>query len=352
MAAAEFINALDAGMEDLALELAQTVHIFNPPEDIIIRLFHRAVYNGFARVVSALLAAGVDPTACFDSGWAPIHNAALQGHTDILKTLLDAGANINAQDDEGETALTCACLGNHWHIVDLLINLGADVNMYGSMSPLHCTAAGSKCELTKRLIHMGANIDAQTTQRDKLARKGWTALHFAARLGRQINLGILLNEGADPNIKDEDGKTALHLAVVDWQNFAALETVPYLLKHEADALAKDNSGHTPLGTMLLRKHKTKKEHSCDMGRVHMAISLLVAAGDRNWECVPVPCFEIERALLPVWREAPDELSEVYKRLTRQKKQVFHILLRAMHRKEVPEELRMLVLDVAMPDTIY
>jgi hypothetical protein len=36
------------------------------------------------------------------------------------------------------------------------------------------------------------------------------------------------------------------------------------------------------------------------------VTLLVAAGDRQWRCVPTPCPGLEAALVPVWKAVPKE----------------------------------------------
>ena len=48
--------------------------------------------------------------------------------------------------------------------------------------------------------------------------KGRSALHYAAELGQDDTLEMLLAAGADPNIAEkETGRTALHLAIENGQ---------------------------------------------------------------------------------------------------------------------------------------
>jgi len=67
-------------------------------------------------------------------------------------------------------------------------------------------------------------------------------LVLSAYLGRSDFVRLLLQEGADPNLPAEDGRTALHFAALR-RSFADCEI---LVRHGADANAKDVKGKTPL----------------------------------------------------------------------------------------------------------
>ncbi len=70
---------------------------------------------------------------------------------------------------------------------------------------------------------------------------GDTLLHIAARKGYRDMAEMLLNRGADPNIKsDTCGKTSLHFAA----DFRNTDTLNVLLKHNANVLTRDNFGMT------------------------------------------------------------------------------------------------------------
>lgn len=70
----------------------------------------------------------------------------------------------------------------------------------------------------------------------------YTALHYAAENGDCLCMTILLDGGANPNMKTEDGYTALHFAVKNDLDYAIL----LLRTHKADPNAVNIFGISPL----------------------------------------------------------------------------------------------------------
>ena len=71
---------------------------------------------------------------------------------------------------------------------------------------------------------------------------GWTPLHIVAEIGHVEIVKILLERGADPNTKDIAGHTPLHIAASNGH----VGVVMVLLERGADPNAKSNDGWTPL----------------------------------------------------------------------------------------------------------
>lgn len=85
----------------------------------------------------------------------------------------------------------------------------------------------------KLFLRMGADINAKNND-------GRTALHVAAALGHLDIVKELIERGADIEAKNPLGRTALLLATINDQ----VQIIKELLKNGADIEAKDNNGYT------------------------------------------------------------------------------------------------------------
>jgi ankyrin repeat protein len=109
-------------------------------------------------------------------GYTPLYWASMECPIEVVQTILDKGVDINQLSGKyNYTALNIAAHQRRWDIVKLLLQKGATVNL---------SEANDSSEL-----------------------------HFAARNGAPIGITkALIDAGADPKMKDCDGKTALDLA--------------------------------------------------------------------------------------------------------------------------------------------
>ena len=137
--------------------------------------------------------------------------AAHRGELDKVKELLDAGADVNYRNEDSMTPLMFAVSGEHLNIVNELIGRGADVTMVdmNGATALHLAASYGNVDILKKIIdtHIaeGDNLNAQ----DKY---GQTALHTAAYSGFVNAVMVLLQNGADATILDDDMQTAYDVA--------------------------------------------------------------------------------------------------------------------------------------------
>jgi hypothetical protein len=136
--------------------------------------------------------------------------AALRDSLPYAKDLIAQGADPNSSYSEGMSALAIACQDDHEDVVRFLLAYGADVNAHGKdkaddRSALMAAASnGGHLALVRLLVEKGANVN----ERDGL---GWTALIWAAREGDVESVKYLLSKDADPNVKANDGKSAIEL---------------------------------------------------------------------------------------------------------------------------------------------
>jgi uncharacterized protein len=188
-----------------------------------------AATNRSARIAESLLAAGADPNARTAEGITVLMTAARTGNPDIVKLLLAHGADVNARGEPyGETALVWAAEENHAEAVKLLTAHGAQVDLrtnamqyphdrfglegvltilpHGSWTPLMYAARQGSLEAARALGEAGAN--ANLTDPD-----GTTALVIAIINGHYDTAAMLAEKGADPNLADSAGMAALYAAV-------------------------------------------------------------------------------------------------------------------------------------------
>jgi ankyrin repeat protein len=144
-----------------------------------------------------MVRAGADANAANDFHMTPLVQACTNGSAALVDLLLKAGANPNAPAATGETPLmTCARTGASDAVRMLLVH-GAEVNAKEStqnQTALMWAAAEQHPRVVQTLIEARADLKAHT-------KMGFTALHFAARMGDLESTRMLMNAGFDVNIR-------------------------------------------------------------------------------------------------------------------------------------------------------
>jgi ankyrin repeat protein len=150
-------------------------------------------------MAGVLIRAGADANAVNDFRMTPLSLACTNAGAPLVELLLKAGASPNTPIATGETPLmTCAGTGST-DAVRMLIARGADVNAkepVENQTALMWAAAEHHSAVVTALIEARADLRAHT-------RKGFTALHFAAREGDLEVTRLLLAAGVDANIRSE-----------------------------------------------------------------------------------------------------------------------------------------------------
>ena len=154
------------------------------------------------------------------NGNTALHYSVSHGSFDVVSVLLDAKvANPNILNKAGYTCI-------------MLISLAQITN-------------DTHRAVISRLFEVGdVNIRA--------SQHGQTALMLAVSHGRLDMVKLLVDSGADLNIRDEDGSTALMCAA----EHGYMEMVKYLMSQaDADLTAKDNDGLTALAVAMEAGHR-------------------------------------------------------------------------------------------------
>jgi len=205
-----FKQAVDAS-DDLAIALACEGHVWTDVNMSYVVLrgctpFMYAVMKGSVFATELLLSQGADVNWEHETKYRAIHFATNENRLNIAKLLIQHGAHLNVQNDQGFTPLHFASLYGYAEMVELLLQHGAQVDIEsgaGWVPLLYATTQGSE-EVMRMLIDAGSD--------PRMLHSGWSLLHFAADIGYSHLIPLLLEQGVEKALKDEEGFTAADLA--------------------------------------------------------------------------------------------------------------------------------------------
>jgi len=170
--------------------------------------FFIAIHRDDAQALQVLVRRGMDPNTRNDKGQTGLVLALQLGSLRAFFALMATpGVNVEVHNVHGESPLMMAALQGHIEAVRLLIERGADVNKPG-WTPLHYAASKNQPaqdQVAALLLEHHAYIDAASPN-------GTTPLMMAAQYGSMAVLQLLLDEGADPLLKNQLGLRAVDFA--------------------------------------------------------------------------------------------------------------------------------------------
>jgi ankyrin repeat protein len=165
----------------------------------------KAVKFDDVSAVRKLLSKGIDPNAVDNQGTPLLVIAAREKSNQVALLLMqDKRTDIEKLDPAGENAMMLAAIAQDPPLVRALIDKGAEVNKKG-WAPLHYAASTGNDEIVKMLLEASAYIDAASPN-------GTTPLMMAARGGFVSTITLLVDQGADPTLKNQLGLTAADFA--------------------------------------------------------------------------------------------------------------------------------------------
>lgn len=180
-----------------------------------------AISRHDATLLSTLLTRGVDPNQYLDEPpfWHPLEaaieeierGASMTTVMRMVRLLLRHGANVNAWDRERTLtpllkAIYFPLLGRDEprpkDLILLLLEHGADPNVKSDegLTPLKYAVAQRDVGLVAEMLKRGADKTINTV----VGRDGWNALHLAATDIDVPIIRLLINAGADPDVRDSD----------------------------------------------------------------------------------------------------------------------------------------------------
>ncbi|KKZ66807.1 hypothetical protein EMCG_07496 [[Emmonsia] crescens] len=292
--------------KDAGVDLSKLKDPQNSTDNLIHALSRRCGYRLEGRVpdpvgvIRVLTDNGVDINAKNSYGSSALLIAAARGDTAILMPLIDCGADVHVldpfqstdatmlhvaahgacpvsfieylvdtcgldvhqRDTKGQNALHRAVRGDAYDVACFLITRGVDVNAQDELgfAPVHFLAHRythpMDLPMFKVLVENGADVNIRNN-------KGKTPFHLGTKLWRDVEfMELLLEKGADVKaVTPDKGFTAMHLAA----KVGALDLLPLYVKYGGDINARDARGRTPLHLFVETDLMDDLEQLTDLG---------------------------------------------------------------------------------------
>ncbi|KAL4454038.1 hypothetical protein ABPG73_009837 [Tetrahymena malaccensis] len=143
-----------------------------------------------------------------EDDYSPFHLSVYKGNLQMIEKMMQYNIDITIRARKSLSVLHLAAQGNHPHILHYFLQKGIDIDLKNQNggTALHYAAFSKSAESVMYLISKGSDINLQDNQ-------GATPLFLAAIQPENTYIANkLLKKGADPRIKNKDGKNAIQIA--------------------------------------------------------------------------------------------------------------------------------------------
>jgi ankyrin repeat protein len=223
-----------------------------------------ATQNRHYKLAGYLLDHGANPNIANFGGWTPLYlatdNRNIESgdypvrtpdmdHLDYIKLLIEKGANVNARVC-GRESTAEKCVGDS---TETRTNFTMQWLFEEGATPFLRAAQSGDVVLMKLLLARGANPKIYTahnvTPLAAAAGNGWVeGVTFDWSPEETVEaVNLCLDLGIDPNIPDDEGRTALHGAA----HKGRTDVIQVLVDHGADMLAHDEGSRDSIDGGLL-----------------------------------------------------------------------------------------------------
>ena len=213
---------------------------------------HYFVGKGDIKNIKILVEKGADLGAKDASGQTPLHVAVIKGKKEVLRLLTNSDT-IQAQDHKGRTPLHLAAQEDHLGVIQFLLSSGSIkiVRDNFASTPLHEASRWSHQKVIELVFHVEL-IDAKN-------KWGETPLHLVAKSGNLENLNTLLDLGADPWLKNNEGQTPLDLVRNDLKDSSFIKVLEQAMFPEKEIEQKEKGFFSALKSFFFTTKPKQKE---------------------------------------------------------------------------------------------
>jgi ankyrin repeat protein len=179
----------------------------NKPESVVIK---------DETLVRWYLDHGVSPNAATFGGYTAISNACRSASVEIVKLLVSRGGDVMDKDVVAQAVEQYSQgVSGRLEVVRYVLDLGAPINMraniqmgpfwnswmsvMGADTALHYAARGGKEDMVRLLLERGANKSLKTSPRASHIGEYKTALEIAEEKGFEVIADLLRNDERNPN---------------------------------------------------------------------------------------------------------------------------------------------------------
>ena len=191
----------------LLFSIVVNYSVFAQTDDQIADFAKAAKFND-ASTVKLLISKGVSPNTTDPKG-EPMLNLAIKDKSDDVIYLLISNktTDVDLSNKHGETPLMIASIDGNLPVVKALVQQRKALIDHVGWTPLHYACAKGHFDVAQYLLMNGAAVDA-------LSPGDTTPLMMAVQSGNEPLIKLLLDKGADLQIRNSVGLSAIDIAVI------------------------------------------------------------------------------------------------------------------------------------------